>query len=141
MELSRITTKQETRLINLLSTTKYLSEQDAEKLLALATHLGLTVKESFEIENTNDCNFEYGSNEYLVCTDSEADERWDESLDNYIEELILPEIPKYYQRYFNEEAWKSDARHDGRGHCLSSYDGDENEERINGTTYYIYRIN
>ena len=30
---------------------------------------------------------------------------------------------------------------DGRGHFLSSYDGCENEETINGTTFYIYRQN
>lgn len=30
---------------------------------------------------------------------------------------------------------------DGRGHFMSSYDGNENEETVNGTTYYIYRIN
>ena len=30
---------------------------------------------------------------------------------------------------------------DGRGHFMSSYDGCENEETINGTTYYIYRQN
>jgi len=30
---------------------------------------------------------------------------------------------------------------DGRGHFMSSYDGNENEEEVNGTTFYIYRIN
>lgn len=30
---------------------------------------------------------------------------------------------------------------DGRGHFMSSYDGNENEENVNGTIYYIYRIN
>lgn len=30
---------------------------------------------------------------------------------------------------------------DGRGHFMSSYDGAENEETVNGITYYIYRIN
>ena len=30
---------------------------------------------------------------------------------------------------------------DGRGHFMSSYDGNENEENVNGTTYFIYRIN
>jgi hypothetical protein len=30
---------------------------------------------------------------------------------------------------------------DGRGHSLSSYDGEENEEQVNGVTYYIYRTN
>ena len=40
-----------------------------------------------------------------------------------------------------EDAWKRDARMDGRGHSLSSYDGHENEETVEGTTFYIYRIN
>ena len=30
---------------------------------------------------------------------------------------------------------------DGRGHFISTYDGDENEEIVDGVTYYIYRIN
>jgi len=30
---------------------------------------------------------------------------------------------------------------DGRGHFMSSYDGCENEETIEGETFYIYRIN
>ena len=30
---------------------------------------------------------------------------------------------------------------DGRGHFLSGYDGEENEETVKGITYYIYRIN
>lgn len=29
---------------------------------------------------------------------------------------------------------------DGRGHFISHYDGEENEELIDGTWYYIYRI-
>lgn len=30
---------------------------------------------------------------------------------------------------------------DGRGHFISMYDGKENEEEVNGKTYYIYRTN
>ena len=30
---------------------------------------------------------------------------------------------------------------DGRGHFLSGYDGEEQEQECNGTTYYIYRVN
>lgn len=30
---------------------------------------------------------------------------------------------------------------DGRGHFMSSYDGEENEETVNGETFYIYRTN
>ena len=45
------------------------------------------------------------------------------------------------RNYFDEEAWKSDARMDGRGHIISRYDGCENEEKVNGTWYYIFRQN
>ncbi len=30
---------------------------------------------------------------------------------------------------------------DGRGHFLNTYDGNENEQTIEGTTFYIYRMN
>jgi hypothetical protein len=82
---------------------------------------------------------ENGNGRYMVLTDDEADEKWDEYLDNYIDECILPEIPETYQCYFDDEKWKRDARIDGRGHCLASYDGHENEETVEGTTFYIYR--
>ena len=61
--------------------------------------------------------------------------------ENYIEECILPEIPDNLQYYFNNEAWKRDAKMDGRGHSLATYDGAEYEETVNNTTYYIYRTN
>ena len=87
------------------------------------------------------------NNDYLVLTDEEADEKWEELLDSYIEECITPEIDNieigHLSSYitFDEEMWKRDARMDGRGHSLNSYDGNEDEETVNGTTYYIYRIN
>jgi hypothetical protein len=91
--------------------------------------------------------YSLGSKEYAVGTDDEADEAWDRSLDSYIEEYINPQldfdklghIADYIE--FNEDKWKRDAKMDGRGHALSLYDGQENEQYINGETYYIYRIN
>ena len=85
--------------------------------------------------------------EYAVATDEEADAAWDQSLDSYIEEMgfdaaiekIDPSLRPYIK--FDEDMWKRDARMDGRGHSLSSYDGEENEETVNGTTFYIFRIN
>lgn len=81
--------------------------------------------------------------DYLILTDEEANEKWEESLDNYIDECILPEIPEAYRRYFDHKAFKFDAKFDGRGHSLSSYDGIENEEYVKefDQTFYIYRIN
>jgi len=79
--------------------------------------------------------------EYLVVTDDEADDLWDESLNNYIDECL--EIPEAMANYFDRDAWKSDAKMDGRRHFLSGYDGNENEETVDCTdgsvTFYIYR--
>lgn len=79
------------------------------------------------------------TSDWLVYTDSEADDAWDESLENYIDECL--EIPASMRNYFDREAWKYDARMDGRGHCLSGYNGHEEEQQVNGTTYYLYRQN
>lgn len=79
------------------------------------------------------------SSDWLVYTDSEADDAWDESLENYIDDCL--EIPASMRNYFDRESWKSDARMDGRGHCLSGYNGHEEEQQVNGTTYYLYRQN
>lgn len=111
--------------------------------------------ESFEDFLSNECDeveeleADDYKEDYRVLTDQEADEAWEESLDNYIEECITPKIDKLsegagnlsYYITFNEKTWKRDARMDGRGHSLSSYDGNENEETIEDTTFYIYRTN
>jgi len=109
-----------------------------DRIKALANHLDVKKKEvEFEYDNTFSCNGE----EYMVLTDDEADELWEESLDNYLQECIYPELSDNLSRYFDDEAWKRDARYDGRGHSLSSYDGCEYEEEVNGETYFIYRVN
>lgn len=92
-----------------------------------------------DIIKISDCLYLYSGQEYLVCTDSEANELWDEYLENYIEDCILPNIDENYRNYFDDEAWKSDARMDGRGHSLSSYDSIEHYEDVNGVEYYIYK--
>lgn len=116
-----------------------------EKKLALAKHLDCEPDELSE--ERYDCYgmtvFSLGSKEYAVATDEEADEAWDQSLDSYIEECITPEIDRLevgnLSAYikFDEEMWKRDARMDGRGHSLSSYDGNEDE----AGDFYIYRLN
>lgn len=110
-----------------------------------------------EIEGTEDANFEiFCSNnltqveeleendydiDYMVLTDEEANQKWEESLDSYLEDIVYPELPEYLRNYFDEEKWKYDARMDGRGHSLSPYDGNESEETVEGETFYIYRTN
>ena len=79
--------------------------------------------------------------EWSVLTDEEADAAWEDSLDSYLEECVYPELSGHLANYFDEEAWKRDARFDGRGHCLSSWDGAEHEEKVDGEWFYLYRVN
>ena len=105
---------------------------------------------------------------YIVLTDEEADEMaanyikeslWAFNADFIIQHSKLPydakEMIEGYQREKCESAnetiealiddiddFIADAiSADGRGHFMSSYDGNENEETIDGQTFYIYRIN
>jgi len=93
-----------------------------------------------EIEGDGE-EYSFEGAEYLVLTDDEADAKWDEALENYIDECILPEIPSQYRNYFDNKKWKEDAKDDGRGHSLARYDGHEQEETVDGETFYIYRTN
>jgi hypothetical protein len=107
--------------------------------------------------------YNYIDDNYLVRTDEEADE----AVKEYIKESVWafnadficgygsPLVPmvKAYQEKECEGAngailelitdlddfVQRAINTDGRGHFLSSYDGEENEETVNGETYYIYR--
>ncbi len=79
------------------------------------------------------------SGEYAIGTDVECDDAWDESLDSYLEECVYPELPENMVNYFDDDAWKRDAMYDGRGHSLSSYDGDEVE--LETCDLYAFRLN
>jgi hypothetical protein len=106
------------------------------KSIALKQFLNEDFNNLEDIEEYNENN-----NDYLVLTDEEADDRWEESLDNYLEECIYPELTGNLQNYFDDEKWKRDASYEGRGHSLSGYDGNEYEETVQGITFYIYRQN
>lgn len=105
------------------------------RIAALALHLGVEI-EDVNISSYNDNVVEYGNQEYLVVTDDEADELWDQDLENYIDECILPDLDDRYKNYFDRESWKSDARYDGRAHSLNRYDGREDT-----ITVYEYEYN
>lgn len=87
--------------------------------------------------------FEIDGEEWLVLTDDEADKLWDEELDNYIDDCLC--IPKHVEPYFDREKWKSDARMDGRGHAISSYDGMEHNQTVGNQTegqeFFLFRMN
>jgi hypothetical protein len=114
---------------------------DDAKITALAKHLGVSEE---SISNCHGDTYESADapGEYLVLDDAEADQAWDESLESYIDDCILPECKDaVLAQYFDRDAWKRDAEFDGRGHCLSSYDGTEHEVQVDGDWIFIYRVN
>ena len=86
--------------------------EEWRRKVALASHLGLDYQGCFDIEVDEDDADEvsYSGENYLVCDDGEMETRWDEELENYIDECILPEMPENARRYFNKEVWKDDAK-------------------------------
>jgi hypothetical protein len=83
------------------------------------------------------------SAEYMVLTDSEAEDRWGQDLRDYCEEHVLAEIPASSRAFFNIAAWVENAKTDGRGHSLSGYDGQEHTATDPETKeeFYVYRTN
>jgi hypothetical protein len=96
------------------------------------------VREALEITVDRDTVTSQGI-DYLTGNDDEMDSLWDDDLENYIDDCILCELPEQYRSYFDRESWKSDARHDGRGHSLNRYDGGEDSQTVEGEEIYIYR--
>lgn len=110
------------------------------RIKALAKHLECGIddlSESTYDEQVIDC----GRQEYLVVTDDEANNIWDERLESYIDDCILPDLPDHLQSYFDSERWKVDAQMDGRGHSIASYDSCEYDVEIDDETLYIFRLN
>ena len=110
---------------------------EPEKALVLAIMFNLSINEIEDIENINGNYWSVQGIDYLFGTDEEMNDEWDDDLENYIDECL--EIPEHIQNYFDREAWKSDAKIDGRGHSLNRYDGGEEEYKYNDTYYYAYR--
>ena len=137
------------------TTIQSILESYNDNVVALALHLETitpdilarypeqTTEEEEETftESLDDAKDLIDDGDYLSLTDSEAGPLWDARLEEYSDDVILPELPEAYHRYFDREAWKNDAEVDWRGHSLAWYDGEENEQVYNGTTYYIYRNN
>lgn len=113
-----------------------------ERAVSIMEYLGLNQWEFLEQVIDDDKIFTYGREEYLVLTDDEADERFEDELETYIEDCIWPEIPNYLREYFDKERWKEDARCDGRGRSLAHHDGEENDWYSDycSERYYIYRL-
>lgn len=117
------------------------SFNEPEKAIAIAIMFDISLKDIDDLieEPTKGNIWKIEGFEYLFGTDDEMDDEWDEYLENYLDECVLSELSEIAKRYFDEEAWKSDAKTDGRGHSLNRYDGGELSITINDEIYYAYR--
>lgn len=121
---------------------------DDDRIIALMKHLNITPEEAYhDITEAKygTGTYEYGNQEYQVLTDSEADDEERESVENLIDDCYLSELTRNNKnhpalQFIDMEAWL-DAWCGQRGENLNPYDGQEHEEEVNGTTYYIYRRN
>lgn len=75
--------------------------------------------------------------DYAVGTDEQADDAFDQVIEDYIEMCIIPELPEVAKTYFDYDKFTNDASYDGRGHWLASYDSNEIELE---NDFYAYRI-
>jgi len=125
----------------------YREEEDDDtnaRIRALALYLQIN-PDDIEPAKYGENLFEVGigkrPDQYLVVTDNEADDLWDQELDRYIDDCL--ELPDHLEAYFDRDKWKRDARVDGRAHSLGYYDGNEGFETDpwDNTEYYIYRQN
>lgn len=137
-----------------------LEMEYSEKHMALAKFLG---GDPEDIHEDSDSNFSVGSREYLVLDDDEADQEafeymrqnlWaftPEFVAAYTPEGVDAEIIQVLQERAEDaneaiarlvgknldDMFEDAMRYDGRGHFISHYDGNENEEG----DFFIYRIN
>jgi hypothetical protein len=117
---------------------KEASNEDEFEVLAIAKMLDLTVNEIDDIKIDGNRITVQGV-DYIFGTDSEMDDEWDEELEGFLEDCIYPELEGNLKQYFNDEAWKRDAKMDGRGHSLNRYNGGELYTTVDGVDYYAYR--
>lgn len=121
---------------------------DDDRIIALMKHLDITPEEAYyDIAEAKYGNnyYTYGNKEYQVLTDSEADDEERGYVEQLIEDCYLSDLTRNNKnhpvlQFIDMDAWL-DSWCGNRGENLSSWDGCEHDEEVNGTTYYIYRKN
>lgn len=113
-------------------------DDNDKKCLVLLHHLAEQGEIDTDISTVSSTLVRVGKAEYLVLNEAEREERWDDTLEYYLDEC---EVPGADGPYFDREAWKRDARMDGAGPALATYDMHEHEINVAGNWFWIYRVN
>lgn len=138
--------EQESKLLKNVTLSKDEQEEiqdhfdwEYKKWMAIWEFFNLTLEELLEVETEDDMHYVIQGMNYIVATDSEADYLRNESMDSYIEDCVLPEIPERFREYFDSESLKEDSEDDWRWNQLATYDWYENEYTFDGETFYLYK--
>lgn len=99
-----------------------------EKKQALANYLGVDVEEIEEGYTTD--YFEVNGEEYLVCTDEEADQHFNEDIENFIDDCGIEGFSESFQQwimnYALDQDWFSDAQRESWEYYVQDIE-DEND--------------
>lgn len=99
--------------------------------IALTIHLGYSYEEA---------EYDIDHDTYLVLTNEQAEVRMYEYAEDMADDAER-EIPEHLRSYFDKDKYIDDITEwENRGSTISHYNGEEDYEAINGTTYYIYRM-
>lgn len=112
-------------------------DDDAPRVYALALSLGLTVEEALNDCDVSEDDIEHGKRAYLVADEGTTEQIARDYVENTIDDVL--DIPDNLRPYFDKEKYIDDCMMDGYGHILNSWDGTEDTETVDGTTYYIIR--
>ena len=113
-----------------------------EKVLAICVIEWLAVEDIDLVNEIDSNNFKYLDREYLVCTEDEAKALFNESCTEITKETELALLPDCLKEFYDIEKRVEYIRvTDGIADYLATYDGEEQKEIINDTTYFIYRTN
>ena len=117
--------------------------REAEELIDDGDYLVLTDDEADEAVRDYILDTAWAFRYEFLCAHSEAIAEMDKKsyedmagkLCESFNKAVLAMIPD--KDHFIKDAILAD----GRGHFLAGYDGDENEIKVNGVYYFIYRVN
>jgi hypothetical protein len=74
------------------------------KAIELAAYR-LNIDDDTEITQTDDHLYNIGDSKYYIIDSNESTEIVNEEAEEYLDELICSEVPKYWQDYIDKERW------------------------------------
>lgn len=127
----------ETVIKELLGGGNIVDADDIRALILMQDHIYNGNKFDLAVQSDyDDCAFKIGGAEYLVLNEEERYERWERSLESYLDECVENSDSPYFDR----DRWIQDAKIDGAGIYLATYDHSEIEKYVDTYDwYYIYR--